>query len=252
MHPVGMVSHRPFPGLPGEVGMARETRALPGVAAAWSRWWRFGREGPRIPVGTVSHRPFPGLSVPWAAGRGGDGPWDTGPTGGGSGLEPLVEIRAGRPAGLVGTVSHRPFRGLSVPWVAGRGGDGPWDTGPTGGGSGLGAAGGDSGREACWSGRDGVSPSVPWAVCSLGCRARWGWPVGHGPYRGWQRPEGRWWRFGPGGLLVSVGTVSHRPSRGLSVLWVVGRGGDGPWDTGPTGGGSGLGAACEDSGREAR
>jgi len=26
---VGMVSHRPFPGLPGEVGMARETRALP-------------------------------------------------------------------------------------------------------------------------------------------------------------------------------------------------------------------------------
>jgi hypothetical protein len=71
------------------VGMARGTRALPGVAAAWG---------------------------------------------------PLVEIRAGRPAGLVGTVSHRPFRGLSVPWairsvsypfpelsvlwVAGRGGDG--------------------------------------------------------------------------------------------------------------------------------
>ena len=27
---VGMVSHRPLPGLPGEVGMARETRALPG------------------------------------------------------------------------------------------------------------------------------------------------------------------------------------------------------------------------------
>ena len=26
---VGMVSHRPFPGLPGKVGMARETRALP-------------------------------------------------------------------------------------------------------------------------------------------------------------------------------------------------------------------------------
>ena len=42
----------------GEVGMARETRALPG---------------------------------------------------GGSGLGPLVEIRARRPAGLVGTVSHRPF-----------------------------------------------------------------------------------------------------------------------------------------------
>ena len=27
---VGTVSHRLFPGLPGEVGMARETRALPG------------------------------------------------------------------------------------------------------------------------------------------------------------------------------------------------------------------------------
>ena len=27
---VGMVSHRPLPGLPDEVGMARETRALPG------------------------------------------------------------------------------------------------------------------------------------------------------------------------------------------------------------------------------
>ena len=50
----------PFPGLLGEVGMARETRALPG---------------------------------------------------GGSGLGPLVEIRARRPAGLVGTVSHRPFPG---------------------------------------------------------------------------------------------------------------------------------------------
>ena len=75
--------------------------------------------------------------------------------------------------------------------------------------------------------------------------------MGHGPYRWWQRPGGRWWRFGPGGPLIPVGTVSHRPSRGLSVLWVVGRGGDGPWDTGPTGGGSGLGAAGEGSGREA-
>ena len=35
---VETVSHRPFPGLSGEVGMARETRALPGVAAAWGRW----------------------------------------------------------------------------------------------------------------------------------------------------------------------------------------------------------------------
>ena len=33
-----------------------------------------------------------------------------------------------------------------------------------GGGSGLGAAGGDSGQEARESGRDGVSPSVPWAA----------------------------------------------------------------------------------------
>ena len=32
--PVGTVSHRPFPGPPGEVGMARGTRALPGGAAA--------------------------------------------------------------------------------------------------------------------------------------------------------------------------------------------------------------------------
>ena len=33
-----------------------------------------------------------------------------------------------------------------------------------GGGSGLGAAGGDSGYEAGLSGRDGVSPAGPWAV----------------------------------------------------------------------------------------
>ena len=59
---VGTVSHRPFPGLPDEVGMARETRALPG------KWQPFGRDG-------VS------LSVPWAAGRGGDGPRDSSPTG---------------------------------------------------------------------------------------------------------------------------------------------------------------------------
>jgi len=46
---VGMVSYRPFPGLSGEVGMARETRALPGVAAArMGRWWRFGPGGPRV------------------------------------------------------------------------------------------------------------------------------------------------------------------------------------------------------------
>ena len=64
--------------------MARGTRALPG-AAAWGRLWRFGPGGPPVLVGTVSHRPSPEPSVPWAAGRGGDGPWDTGTTGG-SGL----------------------------------------------------------------------------------------------------------------------------------------------------------------------
>ena len=52
-------------------------------------------------------------SVPWAAGRWG-WPEGLGPyRGGGSGPDgPLVEIRASRPAGLVGTVSHRPFPGL--------------------------------------------------------------------------------------------------------------------------------------------
>ena len=142
---VGTVSHRPFSGLSGEVGMARETRALPGVAAAWGPLVEIRARRPAGLVGTVSHRPFPGLSgevgmaretralpgggrpggprrwwvavgrdgvspsVPWAVGRGGDGPRDSGPTGGGSGLGPLVEIRARRPAGLVGMVSHRPF-----------------------------------------------------------------------------------------------------------------------------------------------
>ena len=67
----GAGSARPCPpraqealGMTGEVGMARETRALPG---------------------------------------------------GGSGLEPLAEIRAKRLAGLVGKVSHRPFPGLPSP-----------------------------------------------------------------------------------------------------------------------------------------
>jgi hypothetical protein len=42
--------------------MARETRALPGGAAArMGRWSRFGPRGPLVSVGTVSHRPFPGL-----------------------------------------------------------------------------------------------------------------------------------------------------------------------------------------------
>ena len=41
-----------------------------------------------------------------------DGPWDTGPTRGGSGLEPLVKIRASRPAG-----SGRDGVSPSVPWA---------------------------------------------------------------------------------------------------------------------------------------
>ena len=45
LHPVGTVSHRPSPGLPGEAGMARETRALPGRATArMGRWSKFGQE----------------------------------------------------------------------------------------------------------------------------------------------------------------------------------------------------------------
>ena len=47
--------------------------------------------------------------------------------GGGSGLGPVVEIRARRPAG-----SGRDGVSPSGLWAAGRGGDGPWDTGPTG------------------------------------------------------------------------------------------------------------------------
>ena len=43
---VGMVSHRPFPGLPGKVGMAREPRALPeGGQRPGVRSWRFGLGG---------------------------------------------------------------------------------------------------------------------------------------------------------------------------------------------------------------
>ena len=72
--PVGTVSHRPSPGLPGEVGMARETRALPGgsgpdgpvVEIQGKRPAGSGRDGvspsvPLQPVGMASHRPSPGL-----------------------------------------------------------------------------------------------------------------------------------------------------------------------------------------------
>jgi hypothetical protein len=91
---VGTMSHRPLPGLPGEVRMARETRALPG---------------------------------------------------GGSGLGPVVEIRARRPAGLVGTVSHRPFPGLPGEVGKARG-----TRALSGGWQRPGAGGGDSGQEARW------------------------------------------------------------------------------------------------------
>jgi hypothetical protein len=170
--------------------MARGTRALPGVAAAWGPLVEIRARRPAGLVGTMSHRPFPAPgrdgvspSVPWAAGRGGDGPWDTGPTGGGSGLGPLVEIRARRPAGLVGTVSHRPV------------------SGPPG------KVGMARGTRALPGGGSGLGPLV------------------------------EIWARRPAGL---VGTVSHRPFPESSVPWATGRGGDGPWDTGPTGSGSGL------------
>ena len=107
--------------------MARETRALPGVAAAWSRWWRFGPGGPLVQVGTVSHRPFPGLP-----GEVGMARETRALPGGGRPRGPLVEIRAKRPAG-----SGRDGVSPSVLWAAGRGGDGPRDSGPIGGGCGA-------------------------------------------------------------------------------------------------------------------
>jgi hypothetical protein len=59
------------------------------------------------------------------------------------------------------------------------------------------------------------------------------------PYRGAAARMGRWWRFGPRGPLVLVGTVSHRPlprrGPGASVRepigilrgWELGSRGDG-------------------------
>jgi hypothetical protein len=91
---VGTVSHRPFPGLPDGVGMARETRALP----------EGGQQGPGGPLAEGrgreacrSGRDGVSPSVPWAAGRGGDGPRDSSPTGGrAAARSPLMEIRARR------------------------------------------------------------------------------------------------------------------------------------------------------------
>ena len=131
LHPVGTVSHRPFLGLPGEAGMARETRALSGgsgpdgpvVEIRAKRPARSGRDGvppsiPLHPVGTVSHRPFPGL--PGEVGMARETralPWGCGPDG------PVVEIRPSGPLVPVGTVSHRPS-----PRVARLGRPGPLGT----------------------------------------------------------------------------------------------------------------------------
>ena len=87
--------------------MARGTRALPGVAAAWGPLVEIRASRAAGVVGTVSHRPFPGL--PGEVGmaretralRGVAAAWG-----------PLVVIWARWPAGVVGTVSHRPFSGL--------------------------------------------------------------------------------------------------------------------------------------------
>ena len=58
---VGTVSHRPFLGLPGEVGMARGTRALPGGGSGLGALVEMRARRPAGLVGTVSHRPFSGL-----------------------------------------------------------------------------------------------------------------------------------------------------------------------------------------------
>ena len=57
---VGTVSHRPFPGSSGEVGMARGTRALPGGGSGPGPLVEIWARRPAGLVGTVSHRPFPG------------------------------------------------------------------------------------------------------------------------------------------------------------------------------------------------
>ena len=59
---VGTVSHRPFPGLPDEVGMVRETRALPGRCSAV----------PFLPIASSWPEPFLGrrLILPIAVGAG--------------------------------------------------------------------------------------------------------------------------------------------------------------------------------------
>ena len=59
------------------------------------------------------------------------------------------------------------------------------------------AAHGDSGQKARCSGRDGVSPSVPWAAGRGGDG-----PRDSGPTGGGSGLRGRWWRFGPAGPLV--------------------------------------------------
>jgi len=138
--------------------------------------------------------------------------------GGGSGLGPMEEIRARRPAGLVGTVSHRPLPGLPGEVGTARG-----TRALPGGGSGLGPVVEIRAKRPAGSGRDAVSPSVPLQPVGTVSHRPSPWAAG----RGWNGPRdsgptggaaarmGRWSRFGPRGPLVPVGTVSHRPSPGL-------------------------------------
>ena len=67
---VGTVCHRPVPGLSGEVGAARETRALPGGGRPEGPLVEIRARRPAGVVGTVSHRPFPGLSGEVGVARG--------------------------------------------------------------------------------------------------------------------------------------------------------------------------------------
>ena len=90
---VGMVSHRPFPGLPGEVGMARETRALP------ARWG------------------WPERLEPYRGG--GDGPRDSSPTAGGAGSGPeSAHGDSGQEGGLFASKAR--FGRIPLPCVRGK------------------------------------------------------------------------------------------------------------------------------------
>ena len=146
------VSHRPIPRLPGEEGMARETRALPG------RWQRG--------LGAAGGGARPGGLPVW--------------------LGRCLTVRSlGCPARWGWPERLEPYRG---------GGSGAW--GP------LAEA---LGREAYQFGRDGVSPSDPWATRRGGGD---GWragceknpPVRFGGRGGRQRPSLPLLRRSSGGL----------------------------------------------------